>query len=144
MIRTCIAFCLAMAAFSGLQAQTLRIRSNSLENLHIAAVGVDKDGHYTTKTYYDLNQDQWKVVSLYEAKYGYDKYDNKEMQHEGLDATAKWQKLIIYDASNTVCDVLDLTKTDKRASLGHAHIWAKVKQSWDRNYLIPDVTLNDD
>jgi hypothetical protein len=135
----------ALACFTGAKAQTLRIRSNSLENLHIVAEGTDKDGHVITSgVLYDFYQNDYKVLSLFKEKYGFDRFHNKEMQHEGADPTAKWTKLVIYDASNRIYDTIDLTKETKKSHIAHANIWAKVKIRYDRDYVITDVVINDD
>ena len=144
MTRQFLALCAALIAASTINAQTLRIRSNSIENLHVVAVGTDKAGHYTSKTIYDFYQGQWKTLSFYKVKFGYDAYHNKEMIHDGYDPTSKWASLLIYDNSNTLCGKLDLTQPAKRISLGNTKVWAKIKQAYDRDYLITDVILNDD
>lgn len=144
MIKHLLAFCIVICAFTQAQAQTLRIRSNSVENLHIVAIGTDKEGHVTSKTLYDFSGDTWKTISFYELKYGYDAYNNKEMTHEGFDPKQHWTKLMIYDASNTLYGTLDLTKPTRKASVGSTKVWGKIKQAYDRDYLITDVILNDD
>ncbi len=144
MIKGLLSFCILLAAFSPTQAQTLRIRSNSVENLHIVALGTDKEGHKTSKMIYDFTGDQWRTLSFYELKYGYDAYHNREMTHDGYDPTQGWTKLMIYDNSNTLYGSIDLTKPTKRVSVGNAKVWAKVKQKTERDYLITDVILNDD
>ncbi|MBC7554256.1 MAG: hypothetical protein H7257_09775 [Taibaiella sp.] len=143
MIKHCLAVCCIFLTLAT-KAQTLRIRSNSIESLHIVAMGSDKEGHITSKTLYDFHQDNWKTLSYYELKYGYDAYHNKEMIHDGYDAESKWTKLLVYDNSNTLCATLDLTQPTKRASLGNTRVWAKVKQKWERDYMVTDVILNDD
>ena len=144
MIKHLLAVCFLLVLLAPAQAQTLRIRSNSIENLHIVAVGTDKNGQYTSKTMYDITHDNWKTISLFEEKYGYDNYNNKNMKHEGYDPTCRWKKIIVYDASNVAYDSIDVTRPAKRASLGTAKVWAKVKVKYDRNYVITDVILNDD
>ncbi len=144
MIKNILSFCLLFVALSQTQAQTLRIRSNSVENLHIVAVGTDKDGHTTSKTIYDFTGDHWKTLSFYELKYGYDAYHNKEMTHDGYDPTQRWVKLMIYDNSNTLYGTLDLEKATPRASIGNTKVWAKIKRAHERDYLVTDVILNDD
>ena len=65
------------------------------------------------------------------------------MKHEGYDPTCRWTKLVVYDASNIASDSLDITQPTKMAHIG-TRVWAKVKQKYDRNYLVTDVILNDD
>ena len=145
MMKRILAIGFAFACISGAKAQTLRIRSNSLENLHIVAIGTDKEGHVISSNMtYDFYQNDYKVLSLFKEKYGFDRYHNKEMQHEGADPTSKWTKLVIYDASNRIYDTIDLTKEAKRANIAHANIWAKVKMRYERDYLVTDVVINDD
>ncbi len=144
MIKHLLTLCLVFVCLASAKGQTLRIRSNSIENLHIVAVGIDKNGHYTTKMMYDFNQEHFKTLSLFEEKYGYDYYHNVEMKHEGLDPTCRWTKLIIYNASNVVYDTIDLTKASPMIHIGHASVWAKVKIRHERDYVITDVILNDD
>lgn len=144
MIRHILVLCLIFLCIASAQGQTLRIRSNSVENLHIVAVGIDKDGNTTTRMLYDFTGDHYKRLSLFEEKYGYDYYHNKEMKHEGLDPTCRWTKLMIYDASNTIYDTIDITKADNMVHIGHASIWAKIKIRRERDYILTDVIINDD
>ena len=144
MIKHLVTVCCLFIALSQTQAQTLRIRSNSVESLHIVAIGTDKDGHKTSKILYDFGGDTWKTLSFYETKYGYDAYHNKEMIHDGYDPLQQWTSLMIYDNSNTLYGSLDLTKATNRASIGSTKVWAKIKRGYDRDYLITDVILNDD
>ncbi len=125
-------------------AQTLRIRSYSLENLQLSAVGTDGVGHHTSKTFYDVSMNGWKVVSLNEVKYGYDNYNNQEMKHEGSAGTDQWTSLVVFNNSTTERDVIDLTRSADRVHLAHANVWAKVKRRYDRNYIITEVVLNDE
>lgn len=136
---------LALATLTAAKGQTLRIRSNSIENLHVVAVGVDKGGQVTqSDMLYDFEHDQYKVVSLFEEKYGYDHYHNKDMKHEGFDHTARWTKLLIYDGSNVLYDTIDLTKPAKKLHTVHGNIIVKVKVRQERDYVITDVVLTDD
>lgn len=144
MIKRILLLGVAVFGLGSAQAQTLRIRSNSIENLHIVAVGTDKDGHVVTSgMMYDFYQDYYKVLSLFKEKYGFDRYHNKEMKHEGADPSSRWTKLLVYDASNTLYDTIDLTKPGNRIFIAHANIWAKVKVRYERDYEVTDVVLND-
>lgn len=144
MIKYLVFICCLVVAISSVKAQTLRIRSNSVENLHLVVMGTDKDGHKTSKTMYDFGGDTWKTLSFYETKYGYDAYHNKEMTHDGYDPTQRWTSIMVYDNSNTLYGTIDLSKPTKRASVGTTKVWAKIKQAYERDYLITDVILNDD
>lgn len=136
---------LALASLTAAKGQTLRIRSNSLENLHVVAVGTDKGGQVTkSEMLYDFEHDKYKVVSLFEEKYGYDHYHNKDMKHEGMDHTARWTKLLIYDGSHVLYDTIDLTKPAKRIHTVHGNVLVKVKVRYERDYVITDVVLTDD
>ena len=143
MTKQLLSFCFLFVLLTPAYAQTLRVRCNSIDNLHVVAIGVDKNGQYTSRTIYDFTHDNWRTISLFDEKYGYDSYNNSNMKHEGYDPTCRWKKLIVYNGSNTICDSLDLTKPTSKAHIG-AELWAKVKQRYDRNYLITDVILNDD
>lgn len=145
MMKRILTLCLALAGISAVKAQTLRIKSKSLENLHIVAVGSDKDGHVTTSgVLYDFNDGYYTTLSLFGEKYGFDRYHNKEMMHEGADPSSRWTKLVIYDASNVIYDTIDLTKPASKIHIAHANVWAKVKIRYDRDYVITDVVLNDE
>lgn len=144
MTKHLLSLCFVFLCIAQVHGQTLRIKSNSVENLQLVAVGIDKDGHYTSKTLYDFHHGQYKMLSLFEEKYGYDYFHNKDMKEIGLDATCHWTKLMVYDASNTIYDTIDLTKSDSKAHIAHASVWAKVKRRYERDYLVTDVVLNDD
>jgi hypothetical protein len=144
MVKHLFTICCIFIAISQAQAQTLHIKSNSAEDMQIIAIGTDKDGHTTSRTFYDFGGDDFTTISFYKAKYGYDAYNNKEMIHDGYDPDQQWTKLMIYDGSNTLYGTLDLTKATDRASIGNAKVWAKVKWRHDRDYLVTYVTLNDD
>ena len=135
---------LALVFFAQAQAQTLRIRSNSAENLHIVAIGTDKAGHTISKTLYDVCYDYWKVISLNDVKYGYDNYTAKEMEHAGYDPSLKWKMLVIYNNSTSRYDTLNITQRAKEVHLGYAAVRAKVSLSYERKYVITDVVINDE
>ena len=135
---------LAVITFACANAQTLRIRSNSVENLHIIAIGVDKAGHTTSKTLYDVSYGFRKTISLYDVKYGYDKYNKKDMEHSGYDPTLEWKSLVVYNNSTSRYDTLNIRERNNDAHLGYANIRAKVSKSYERNYVITDVVLNDE
>lgn len=142
MVKQFIACCAVIIAGFQAQAQTLRIRCNSVENFQVVAVGVNAAGKHTSGRIYNLSDD-WKIVSLYDMKFGYDEYNNAEMVHEPNDSTWKWEKLLIYkDGSNTY-DSLDITKPARKLSLNNCDLKAKIKVGYDRRYVVTDVILND-
>ena len=135
---------IALVVFAQTNAQTLRIRSNSVENLHIIAVGSDDAGHITSKTLYDVGYGFWKTISLFDVKYGYDKYNNNAMEHSGYDKSCKWKYLVIYNNSTSRYDTLNIKERANNVHLGYADLRAKVSLSYERNYVITDVILNDE
>lgn len=132
-------FCLATAG----NAQTIKIKCNSAENLHLVLIGSDAQGHKTTRTLYDVTVGFKKRISLFKEKYGYDNYDNSSMQHENGDSTNRWRELHIYNNSNTLFSRLDLTKPVDRIDVPESGIWLRVKQHTERDYVLTDVTIND-
>jgi hypothetical protein len=144
MIKRFTLLSLTLVLFAQAQAQTLRLRSNSLNNLHIVAIGKDDAGHTISKTLYDVSFGFWKTISLFDVKYGYDKYNNKEMQHQGYDHTAHWTQLVIFNNSNSRCDTLNISERAKNIHLDYSDLIARVSKSYDRNYVITDVVLNDE
>jgi hypothetical protein len=133
-----------MVTFMAAKGQMLRFRLNSVQNLHIVVVGQNQDGKKFSKTYYDLTHDTWKKISLNELMYGYDAFHNKEMIHDGYDTLSKWTAMLVYDKSNRLCGQLDLTNAVQHRSLENTSIWARIRQNWERDYLVTDVIINDD
>ncbi len=142
-LKACIIGVFIAISGAGCYAQTLRVRCNSADNLQVVAVGADNKGHYASQTLYDMTQDNWRTVSLYDVKFGYDKYNNSEMVHGAADSTWRWKKILVYN-NNVLFDSLDITKPAKHVTLGTADIWAKVKIAYERDYVITDVILNDE
>jgi len=126
------------------QAQTLRIKCNSIQNLQIAVSGENALGKYTATHITNLSHDEWRTISLYDVKMGYDLYVNSEMGHENADSTWKWVKLSIYTDGAQAYDSLDLTKPARRVYMNNSGIIGKVKIAYDRRYMITEVILNDE
>jgi hypothetical protein len=123
--------------------QTLKIKCNSAENLHLVLVGSDNLGHKTTKVIYDVSQGYRKKFSLFKEKYGYDMYNNSKMSHEPSDSTSEWTELHVYDKSNTMFSKVDLTKSVSKLKLDKSGIWVRVKRHTERDYLLTEVVIND-
>ena len=136
--------CLTLLLTGIAGAQSLRLKSNSVSVFKVTAIGVSKDGTRITKTLNDVGLGFWKTISLYKTKYGYDLYNNKEMKSDGADATNRWQSLILYNEAIGKSDTLDITSHTEEKRLRNCHIWARVRQTYDNDYLMTYVLLCDE
>lgn len=134
--------CVSLTAGAG--AQTLKVKCNSAENLHLVIIGSDDQGHKTSRIIYDVTQGYRKKFSIYKEKYGYDNYNRAKMAHDANDSTNKWTEMHIYDKSNTYFSRLDLTKPADKITIDKTGMWARVRISDERNYTITEVTINDE
>jgi len=133
-----------LSATAATQAQTLRIKSNSVDNLHMVAMGTDRDGNHVTKTLYDVSYGYRKALNLYQVKYGTKGYSASDVEHASADAGSKWQKLVVYNNSTAQYDTLNLAERAKNQILPYAGLRARVSFTWERDYVITDVVLDDE
>ena len=141
-IATTLLFSLLIAC-AKTKAQTLVIKCNSAEYLHLVAVGDDASGHKTVRGFTEVTQGFRKTMSLFKEKYGYDNYNNSSMIHEPDDSTSRWTELRIYDKSNTRFATLDLTKAAKHVTIEQTDLELSVRQETERGYLITTVIISD-
>ncbi len=124
-------------------AQIIHFKSNCERHFKITFIGTNKNGKEVKKTLDNVSIGDWETVSLYKVKYGYDLYNNKEMQNSGADASGKWQKMEITDLQVNTTDILDISQSADALQAPGNHIWVRIKNRYERDYIVSRIFIYD-
>ncbi|NCX95893.1 MAG: hypothetical protein EBX41_05700 [Chitinophagia bacterium] len=127
-----------------LKAQTLCLRSQSVNSMDIVLKGVDRDGHSFYKTLYNVYAGFNKTYSINEMIYCHELYRKDYMEQMGYDTSAHWESILVYNQSLLRHDSLNITHKAKHAYLPHANVRAKVTITTERKHSITEVILTDE
>jgi hypothetical protein len=140
---TFLAICFLSLCSWSLQAQTLILKSKSVNSVEVVLKGKDGDGHFFTKTLYSIYDGYRKSFSLHDIMYHHELYRNADMHAMGYDTTAQWHSILVYNQSLTRFDEIILDAPQIGAALNYANMRANVVHKKERGYTVTEVLLYD-
>lgn len=138
-----VAGLLVLATAASGSAQSLKIKSSSARKLKITAYGLNKEGKRCSAELNDVELGYWKTLSLYKMKFGYDLYNNQNMEKSGADVSNRWTTMTIEDKETGAKDEVDLTREIDEVKLKTTKLWLRVRQQFDYDYQLTTVSLFD-
>lgn len=123
-------------------AQSLRIKSNSLNVLDVVVMGKNSAGEVTSSTIYNVYDGYDKLFNLYKLLYGCKVYDKNDAKGTSFDRNCTWTKIVVYNNSMSRRDTFDISHAGK-GFLANANVKVKVKQEVERKHSVTYVTFND-